>query len=204
MGLLYQICRKSAFAYYSIFFKLEVEGLDQLDTTRNYVVCANHLNVNDPFILGGLLPFETRFMAKKELFKYKIVAGFLGKIGVFPVERDANDLKAIKVALTVLKNNGSLGLFPEATRNKGYEPLPVKAGVAMLAIKTKTPVLPITIDSNFKFWKPLRVVFHKPVELDQYYDQKNETEELERISQDIVNGLYADMKYYKPLLDKPH
>jgi 1-acyl-sn-glycerol-3-phosphate acyltransferase len=204
MGLLYQICKKGAFAYYSIFFKLEVEGLEQVDTTRNYVVCANHLNVNDPFILGGLLPFETRFMAKKELFKYKIVAAFLGKIGVFPVERDANDLKAIKVALTVLKNKGSLGLFPEATRNKGYEPLAVKAGVAMLAIKTKTPVLPITIDSHFKFWGPVRVVFHNPVELDHYYDQKTDTEELERISQEIVNGLYSDMKYYKPLLDKPY
>jgi len=197
MNFLYKACKAGAYFYYKTFFRLEVIGLDHLDLSQHYVVCANHLNLQDPFVLGGLLPFETRFMAKKELFKYRIVAAFLRKIGVFPVDRDANDLKAIKMALTILKGNQSLGLFPEGTRNKTFEPLKVKAGTAMLAIKTKTPVLPITIDSFYKFRGPLRVVFHDPVLLEAYYDQKLEPDAYEAISQKIIDDIYGALVVYK-------
>lgn len=197
MNWLYKTCKAGANIYYKLFFKLEVEGIENIDLNQRYVICANHLNLQDPFVLGGLLPIEARFMAKKELFKYKIVAAFLRKIGVFPVDRDANDLKAIKMALGFLKSDQSLGLFPEGTRNKGYEPLPVKAGTAMFAIRTKTPVLAITIDSHYKFRKPLRVVFHKPVEYSEYYDQKLEPEQYEIISTEIMNRIYSELKYYK-------
>jgi len=197
MNLLYRVCKNGAYLYYKMFFKFEVEGLEKIDFTKHYVVCANHLNLQDPFVLGGLLPVVTRFMAKKELFKHWIVSAFLKKIGVFPVDRDANDLKAIKMALGILKEKQNLGLFPEGTRNKGFEPLTVKAGTAMLAVKTKTPVLAITIDSFYKFGKPLRVVFHEPIYLTEYYDQKLESEVYEALSQNIMNDIYKDLKYYK-------
>lgn len=197
MGLLYKICKYGALGYYKIFHKLEVTGLDELDLSSNYIVCGNHINLQDPIVLGALLPFEARFMAKKELFKYRIVGAFLTKIGVFPVDRDANDLKAIKQALTILKGKQNLGIFPEGTRNKGHEPLPVKAGVSMLAIKTKTPVLAITLDSTYKLFSPIRVVIHPPVYFDNYYDVKLDSNELEQLSQDIMNDIYAEMKYYR-------
>lgn len=197
MNWLYKACKFGALSYYKLFYKFEIEGLDSLDLSRNYIVVANHLNWQDPLVLGGVLPFETRFMAKKELFKYKIVAAFLTKIGVFPVDRDANDLKAIKMALGILKNEQSLGLFPEGTRNKGFEPLAVKSGTAMLAIKTKTMILPISLDSYYKIGKPLRVLFHDPVSLSDYYDQKLESETYEALSQKIMDDIYGALKYYK-------
>lgn len=197
MNWLYKTCKFCAFNYYKLFFKFEVEGLENLDMSRNYIVVANHLNWQDPLVLGGVLPFETRFMAKKELFKNRIVAAFLSKIGVFPVDRDANDLKAIKMALGILKNGQSLGLFPEGTRNKGFEPLAVKSGTAMLSVKTKTMILPISLDSFYKVGKPLRVLFHAPVSLESYYDQKIESETYEALSQKIMDDIYAALKYYK-------
>lgn len=197
MNWLYRTCKYSALLYYKIFFKLTIEGLDQIDLSTNYVVVANHLNWQDPIVLGGVLPFETRFMGKKELFKNKLVGAFISKIGVFPVDRDTNDLKAIKMALSILKNKQSLGLFPEGTRNKGFEPLNVKAGTAMMAVKTKTLVLPITLDSFYKIGKPLRVVFHAPIDLKEYYDQKLDSETYETLSQNIMNDIYSALKYYK-------
>ena len=88
-------------------------------------------------------------------------------------------------------------MFPEGTRNPGFEPLKVKAGTAMLAIKTKTPILPITIDSFYKFGKPIRVVFHSPIVFESYYDQKLEGETYEALSQEIMTQIYSDLKYYK-------
>ena len=66
----------------------------------------------------------------------------------------------------------------------------------MLAHRTKTPILPITIDSTFKWFKPIRLVIHPPEFLEAYYGEKLSNEELERLSQDIVDKLYTDMRYY--------
>jgi len=156
-----------------------------------------------PLIVGGFLPIEIRFMAKKELFKNPLLAKFFRGLGAFPVERDANDLRAIKTALAALKNGENLGIFPEGTRNRTYKALPVKAGMAMLAHRTQTPILPVTVDTTFKWFKPIRMVIHPPVSLEAYYGQKLSNETFEKISQDIVDGLYADMHYYREAkLDK--
>ncbi len=198
MNRLYAVCSKMAYLYYKTFFKLEIIGIENVDSTQNYVICGNHLSNHDPFILGGVMPLQARFMSKKENFKYRIIGWFLDKVGVFPVDRDANDIKAIKTALTVLKGKDNLALFPEGHRNKGFEPLPVKGGLAMLAIRTKTPILPITIDSKFKLFSKIRVVYHKPVELSDYYEQKPDTDTLEKLSQKIIDGIYGEMIIYKP------
>lgn len=197
MNTFYAICSKASFLYYKIFYKLELIGKENIDSHQNYVICGNHSSLHDPFLLGGVLPLQARFMSKKENFKYKIIGWVLDKVGVFPVDREGNDIKAIKIALTVLKKNDNLALFPEGTRNKGSVPLPVKSGVAMLAIRTKTPILPITIDSTFKLFSSVRVIFHEPIVLEAYYDQKVASETLEMLSQNIMNDIYKSIENVK-------
>lgn len=183
-------------------FKLQIEGLENIRENQNYVVCANHVHFSDPIIIGAILPIRIRFMAKKELFKNKVFSSFLDGLGVFPVDRSSNDLKAVKHSLNVLKNGENLALFPEGTRNKGIESLPVKSGVAMLSLKTKTPILPITVDAVHKWFGPVRVKIHPEVNLETFYNQKLETAKLEEISQEIMDNIYKAIKYYKPLVDK--
>lgn len=194
MNKLYSICSKAAYIYYKIFYRLEIIGAENIDSSRNYLICANHSSINDPFLLGAVMPLQARFMSKKENFKYKIVGWFIGKLGVFPVDRDSNDIKAIKTSLSILKDKNNLALFPEGTRNKGYEPLPVKSGVAMFAVRTKTPILPITIDSNFKFFSRIRVVFHSPIEFIDYYEKKVDSETLEALSKEVLIKIYSEIK----------
>jgi 1-acyl-sn-glycerol-3-phosphate acyltransferase len=72
----------------------------------------------------------------------------------------------------------------------------------MLAVKTQTLILPITLDSPYKLFGRLRVVFHPPVSFESYYGQKVTSAELEKISEQIMKSIYNDMKYYGQLLDK--
>jgi 1-acyl-sn-glycerol-3-phosphate acyltransferase len=194
----YDFCSLLARAFYRLFFKVEIIGAERIDFTKRYVICANHISNHDPFLLGGFMPMQAHFMAKKELFKYKIVAKVLDMVYVFPVDRENNDIHAIKKALKLLRSNENLGLFPEGTRNKTFAPLPVKGGVAMMAYRTETPILPITIDTTYRFFGPIRIVYHDPIYLDAYYGQKIDAPTLEAKSQAIVNQLYADMVFYKP------
>jgi len=197
MNKFYAVCSFMARAFYRIFFKVEIVGAEKIDFKRQYVICANHLSIHDPFLLGGLMPLQAHFMAKKETFKYKPVAFVLRKVDVFPVDRNNNDIKAIKMALTFLKQKNNLALFPEGTRNKGREPLPVKGGVTMLAYKTKTPILPITIDSNYKWFGKIRIVYHEPVCVTAPEGSKLDSSQLESIASDIMDHIYASKVYSK-------
>lgn len=200
--LLYWTCTYGALAIYKTLFKFKVIGKENVDKNKQYVVCANHSNWQDPVVMASVLPFVIRFMAKKELFKAWIVSKFLTGVGVFPVDRDSNDLKAIKKALSLLKNGENLGLFPEGTRNKSNKPLPVKSGVVLMALKTQTPILPITIDSSFKLFSPLTVTIHPSVDLSSHYQDKVDSEKLEQLATDIMSQIYGSKKYFDSELDK--
>lgn len=193
---LYKACSKGANLYYRFFYKLNVVGLENIKANQNYCICGNHMNWRDPFAMGAGIPLVMQFMGKHELFKNKIVAWFLSSIGVFPVDRDNNDLRAIKNALRILKEGGNLALFPEGTRNKTKEPLPVKPGIVLMALKTKTPILPVTIDGSFKKFKPVNLYIHPPVSLEAYYDQKLSQEEMENIANQIMLTIYEQKKYF--------
>lgn len=176
--------------YYKIFYGVKVHHEENLPLDRPVVICANHLNARDPFVIGTRLKPEIKAMAKKELFKYKIVAWFIRLNGAFPVDREANDISAIKTSLKILKEGTSLMLFPEGTRNPTDKPLEAKAGVAMIAVKGKVPIVPVTLVSQYKFFKTMHITIGKPVYLDEYFDKRVTSEEYQAIAQDIVNKIY--------------
>ena len=150
-------------------YKVSVFGYENLPRDTGYILCSNHINLQDPLVIGISLPFYIRYMAKKELFDNKLLGFFLKYAGGFPVDRDGNDLKAIKTALKILKSGGQLLIFAEGTRNKSLEPLKAKPGVAMMAIKSKVPIVPVTVDSNYKLFSKVNITFQEPVYLEQYY-----------------------------------
>jgi len=65
----------------------------------------------------------------------------------------------------------------------------------MLALKTNTPILPITIDTNYKIGKPLRIVFHEPIEVETYTEEKTDSALYEELSNKMMRRIYEVMKY---------
>lgn len=183
--------------YYGIMYRVKVEGLENYPLEAGKIICPNHINLHDPVVLGAYLPDFVHFMTKKEAFKYKMFNWFLYFAGGFPVDREGTDVSAIKTSLRILKEKKGLMIFAEGTRNRTLTPLEVKAGVAMLAVKAKVPVVPVTVDSTFNLFSPIRIVIHPPVYLEHLYDSKPSQETLQLETQKIVNSLYQHMIYYK-------
>lgn len=72
-------------------------------------------------------------------------------VHAIPIDRGKTDLNAIKLSMRVLNDEKVLTIFPEGTRNKTEQELSeVKAGAAMFAIKTKTPIVPVWIKKKPK------------------------------------------------------
>jgi 1-acyl-sn-glycerol-3-phosphate acyltransferase len=172
--------------YYNLFFKVTIKGEENLPQDGGYMLAPNHLSMHDPPLLGGFFPrLDLYAMSKKEAFDVWILKPILPRINVFPVDREGNDITAIKTSLKILKRGDGLLIFPEGTRNKKTDgtPLDAKPGVALMAIKAKVPVVPITIDSTYKLFSPIVITYHPPVSLKEYEGQKLDTEAYQKITQ---------------------
>ncbi len=179
--------------YYIIFFRVEVRGLDNWRIGEAKVVCSNHISQHDPVVIGSYIPEFIRFMAKHTLFKHWYADKFLRYAGGFPVNREVNDLGAVKTALKALKNNESVLIFAEGTRNKTRKPLEVKAGTAMIAIKSKVPIQPITVDSTYKLFSKIIITIHPIVDTSEYHGKRLSNEAFQEISQEVINDIYEEV-----------
>ena len=171
-----------------LVFNTKVTGLENIPD-KPYILAGNHKNMFDVVILITNIDDEIHFMAKKELFKLKILNSIFRKMGAFPVDRNGNDIKAIKESFRILKSGEVLGIFPEGTRNKTDNILlPFKEGVTSIASKTNVPIVPFGIAGKFKRNK-LRLNIGEPIYINKIEKEKQK-EYLEEKVKELVLRKY--------------
>ena len=180
--------------WFAIMFKVEIVGKENVPAEGNAIICANHYSNYDPFAAAIFLDRLPRYLGKKELFENKILAYLLKEVRVIPLDRKAAmDMKAVKAALKVLKEDQILGIFAEGTRVKEGEQVDAKGGVALFAMKGNTNVIPCAISGKYKFRNKIRVEYGKPLTLDEFRGQKLTAEMMTEIT-DVVMGKVEEMK----------
>lgn len=184
--MLYSFARALLIPIFLFFYNYRVTGSDNVPKEGGYIVCANHVSAIDPIFVGISLRKRMYFMAKSELFKNIFMRTLMNGLGAFPIKRGEADIRSIKTSLKLLGSGKVLGLFPEGTRNKTSEVV-AEPGIAMLAVKSKVPVLPVAIISSYKFFKRTKVIIGKPIELTEYHNRKLLNEDYLKISLDIMN-----------------
>ena len=128
----------------------QIKGKENIPAKGPLLIVANHLNLADPPLVSVSIARETRFMAKEELFKAKFTGYFIGSFGAFPVRRNQADTKAVRQALQILADGLALVVFPEATRSPNAQLQPAFSGVALIALRSGAPILPIGITGSEK------------------------------------------------------
>jgi 1-acyl-sn-glycerol-3-phosphate acyltransferase len=88
--------------FVGLLYRVKVQGLENIDNNRPYLLCANHTSIMDLLFIQVKLKRWVYWMAKKELFKNPLFGKFLEKLGAFPVERGKADLSALRKALKIL------------------------------------------------------------------------------------------------------
>lgn len=161
-----------------IFYRLEVRGLENIPADGRCIICPNHTSNIDPVLLIVTLRRQIYFMAKAELFKNKLLAKLFRTLGAFPVERGKGDGVAISEAENILRNGEQLGLFIEGARSKTGDFLRPRAGCAMIAYQTNSPIIPVCItgakEHKVKFLRKAIISIGKPISVFEL-NIKNET-----------------------------
>jgi 1-acyl-sn-glycerol-3-phosphate acyltransferase len=86
------------------------------------------------------------------MFDWPIVGWAFRNGGVHPVDRGAADVDAFRLAERVLDEGHVLMIFPEGTRSPTGVLQKPKDGLAMLALRTGAPIIPIGIADTDRVW----------------------------------------------------
>lgn len=185
--MFFYISRFFAWLPLAICYPTKIIGRKNLPKGKA-ILTVNHTSNMDIVLLLANLHEKKYTLAKKELFKNKFVEGVLKSYGAISIDREGTDIKAIKQSLKLLNNGKKLIIFPEGTRNKNDDISKMgelKTGTAMIAIKSKTPIVPIWISKRPKAFRKTVIKIGKPFELNDFYGVKL-TEEALQSATDII------------------
>ncbi len=133
------------------YWKLKVEGLENIDPLETYVIVANHQSLADIIVI-----YQTRMyfkgVAKKELLKLPFFGGLLWANDHVLLSRDEpGSIKEVyRKSAERLKSGVSMFFFPEGTRSTTDDMGEFKNGAFKLAIKESRPILPVFIGGTRK------------------------------------------------------
>lgn len=132
------------------FHHLRADGLEHVPHSLSpgpLIVVANHTAGIDPLLIQVLAPFEIRWLMARDMMSPSLQP-LWDWIGLIPVDRDSprGDASSLRSALTHLKHNGVIGIFPEGAiaRPRGSV-RPFAPGVGLLIHKSRAPVLQAVI-----------------------------------------------------------
>ena len=174
--------------------KLTVEGTNNINKNKQYIIVSNHLSYLDIPVLMVALKNNIRFIYKKSLTKIPFFGWALYLGGYVPIDRSnaRNAIESLKKAALRMKNGFSIVIFPEGTRSKTGETGEFKKGIFLLADFAEAEILPISISGTNKvlpkdsyriYPGKINVVINKPMEF------KKDKEFLNEVRNKIVENI---------------
>jgi 1-acyl-sn-glycerol-3-phosphate acyltransferase len=181
--------------------KLQVKGLENVDLGGRYIFMVNHQsNVDIPVLIQGLLGFQLRWIAKRELLRVPFFGWAMWATKHIVVDR-SDPLDAVR-SLARAKDRLAAGLsivvFPEGTRSRDGKLLRFKKGGFLLAVETRTTVVPVTINGSARVlpagaWRLrpgiVEVVVDKPVPVEGFRPGN-----LRHLSEQVRNRIAANLR----------
>ena len=110
------------------------------------IVIGNHQSWLDPVVMGyAIKKHQVTFMGKKELATNGLIRGILKEAGVILVDRHNTDMEAMRACMKALRGGEILGIFPEGTRHHEGVMREMETGVAMIALRSGAPLIPVLV-----------------------------------------------------------
>jgi len=172
-------------------FYLEVEFEEQLDASKAYIICPNHVSYLDIPVTFAIMPGVFVFVGKKSLSKIPIF-GWVYKKTMILVDRSNNrsSYNAFKHASERISNGVGIAIYPEGgipvheTKLNRF-----KSGAFRMAIEQGADLIPVTFADNKKKFPTgrlggspgkLRVYVHKPITAGTY-----KSESMQKFKSDV-------------------
>lgn len=116
------------------------------------ILAANHASFLDPPVVAVASTEDLDFLARSSLFRSRFSKYFLEKLHAHPIRRTAQDIDVFRMVCDLLEEGKKVVVFPEGERSADGEIQSMKSGIAMLALRMKSPIIPVYIGGTFEAW----------------------------------------------------
>jgi 1-acyl-sn-glycerol-3-phosphate acyltransferase len=188
----YSFARSVVAGVFKPWYRIEVSGLEYFPKEGGVLLCTNHIHNFDPLVVGITAPRPVHFMAKEELFNVPVLGNIVRNCNAFPVKRGKGDRESLRAGLKVLKDGNVFGLFPEGTRSKTGEIGKGLSGAGFFALRTEADVVPCAIIGPYKSLKTLKVVYGKPIAMDEMRAVKASAEQVTELIMSEIDKLIKE------------
>ncbi len=151
-----------------IICRIDKDDFPKVPQNGPLIIVINHIgSLEVPLLFTQLQPRKMIGLAKIETWDNRFMGWLFTMWEAIPVRRGEADMDAYRGCLEVLKKGDILAIAPEGTRSYHGKLLRAQPGVAMIALRSGAPILPIAhwggeyFSENIK--KARRTDFHVKV-----------------------------------------
>ena len=197
----YTVLWAGGLAVYKSVFRMRQVGVENVPREGGVVLASLHRSNFDTFLIAVPPRWRRlRPMAKIELYGNPALAWVLRNAGAFPVRRGEGDREAIATAIRILRDGGTVAMFPEGTRNRDGQAR-IHSGAARLALSTNAALVPVALTGTdrVRLWPPriprFQVAYGPPIRVDDLrdLDTKSAADVATERWKDAVAGLLASL-----------
>ena len=160
-----------------------------------YLLLANHYGRYDPFIISDFILKKPNFISSDAILRDSTIGRIFKGLGAIPKKKGIRDTHVIREILKVIKEGGSIALFPEATRTWSGETHFIDPSIAKLIKLLNVPVIIAKMKGAYAFdprWaRPLR---RAKVEID-YTLAITKKQMLSLEEDEIMNIIYKSLSH---------
>ena len=196
-SILYEIARVLAAIVFNTFLPARCIHREKLDAEAPYVVIANHRHALDPVAMAYFIrKRQIVFLGKKELGKGKLVTNILTRMHCILVDRHNTDMNAMRSCMKAVKMKKILLIFPEGTRHHEGQMEQIESGTAMIALRSKCPIIPIYFDRKLSLFRRTNLIVGDPIPTEDLLAESINTETCEKMNERLRETFRGMVREY--------
>jgi acyl-[acyl-carrier-protein]-phospholipid O-acyltransferase / long-chain-fatty-acid--[acyl-carrier-protein] ligase len=165
------------------FYRIRVEGRDNIPTKGGALLVSNHLSLLDALLVQACTGRTVRFLMFKDIFERRWIRPFARLMRAIPIssrQRPREMIQALSAAADAIREGDLVCIFAEGQITRIGQLLPFRRGLERIMRDLEAPIIPLCLDgvwgSIFSFerqrflWKmprripyPVTVIFGHPM-----------------------------------------
>jgi len=197
--ILYRIFYLALRLFFPVLLDIRITGRENIPRSGPVLLVSNHASYTDVVVLGAACPRPVRYLGMRELFEHgRLFAWWVRTLGCVPMRRDRYSTSGIRKAEELLDAGEVVGIFPEGGVST---PGDLKAGVALIALRSGAPVVPVYLSGTRDMYDPVacllrscrvRVEVGKPLYLHDTGEPSNRAEFARRLMEALRSHIVRD------------
>jgi len=200
MNIVYNIFYNLAKFVARIAFSMKVIHPERMIESGPLILAVNHASYFDPPLAGICSRRAVHYLARKSLMDWPFFGPLFPAMNVIPVERDGNDMSALRGVIRKINQGEGVVLFPEGTRSRDGSLGEARGGIGLVIAKTGATVLPMRIFGSFEAFPrnaalprllPITVSIGEPLRFSTEELAGGDRESYQRLSDRVMESIAA-------------